>query len=578
MKLKHISVGKTKILDINGTGVETAYLKEPTKGPVNITMNGVEGNDVAVHTDAIYAFAAENYEYWAKRLNADAKDWRPGHFAENLTISGLNEDDFSVGDIISVGSQVELSVAGPRVPCFKLSWRMGQPDTFIKEFAISGKGGVYFNVKRTGIVNPGDDIRIIKKAKNGVPINDIADYIFAEKDIKPEELEHILSLEGLSETSALFLRNMLYRILDHERTTKNRWKNWRSFTVDEVREETPLVTSYYLRPEEKTPLAPYRAGQFLTINLTPDEETSLVRVWSLSDYQDEPTRYRISVKREEEGKGGSKYLHDKISVGSTINLKPPLGRFVLDRASFKPILLIAGGIGVTPLLAMAKSHLLRGIKAPPLYFIHCCQNRLLQPFRAELDDLAQQEGVKVLHIYNRPNSSDQISLDYEIEGYLLISHIQEFMEGCHIIHGGKRIDMPWFESDIYVCGPPAFQDKLVEEMTAAGANPDRVYTESFSAGDSENNAILLETAEVVFAQSGKTTLWRAEDNLTLLELAEESGIVPDNACRMGVCQSCAVRLREGTVHYQYSLTHKPEDGSVLLCSALPASSRIVVDL
>ena len=119
-------------------------------------------------------------------------------------------------------------------------------------------------------------------------------------------------------------------------------------------------------------------------------------------------------------------MHEQIERGASLSISAPLGRFVLDRSGFKPILLIAGGIGITPLLSMLKSHLAREEDAPPLYFIHCCQNRDSQAFRTELDQIAKKHRIPMLYVYGRPLSSDNAGVDYHVEGYLSISHIQEF--------------------------------------------------------------------------------------------------------------------------------------------------------
>ena len=82
---------KTKEQNIRGQAVKTAFLKSCVSGPIRIDRSGIEGNDVAVHTDAVYAIAQEHYQYWANKLGADSKDWPPGFFAENLMISKLDE-------------------------------------------------------------------------------------------------------------------------------------------------------------------------------------------------------------------------------------------------------------------------------------------------------------------------------------------------------------------------------------------------------------------------------------------------------------------------------------------------------
>src|SRR5690606_40864096 len=98
-----------------------------------------------------------------------------GCFGENLTIRGLDESQLHVGDILSVGDEVRLSVAGPRIPCFKLCWRLNQPDTFIREFGLSGKSGAYFNVDRPGTIQAGDPVRIVSSANDSFRIGTIAE-------------------------------------------------------------------------------------------------------------------------------------------------------------------------------------------------------------------------------------------------------------------------------------------------------------------------------------------------------------------------------------------------------------------
>src|SRR5882757_9975910 len=138
MQLVGMAAGKTRTVEIRSSAVATAYIKTPISGRCYVHESGLEGNETAVHPDAVYAIAAEHYEYWAQRLGADRSTWLPGHFAENLTIAGLDEARLHVGDIVAVGAEVELIVAGPRIPCFKLAWRLAQPDSFIREFGLSG--------------------------------------------------------------------------------------------------------------------------------------------------------------------------------------------------------------------------------------------------------------------------------------------------------------------------------------------------------------------------------------------------------------------------------------------------------
>ena len=123
-----------------------------------------------------------------------------------------------------------------------------------------------------------------------------------------------------------------------------------------------------------------------------------------------------------------------------------------------------------------------------------------------------------------------------------------------------------------------FQNQLVDSLIKAGANENRLFTESFESSIDDLEHAPIDKAEVVFSISGKSVIWRSDEDKTLLELAEAAGLDPDNACRMGVCQSCSTILQEGKIHYKYSLTHPSVEGQVLLCSAVPGSERIVLEL
>lgn len=577
-QLVAVCVGKTKELEINGEMVTTAYLKSEANGPVQIHESGVEGNDVAVHTDHIYAFSETNYPYWAEFLGVDVETWDPGHFAENFLVAELAEKNIEVGDVYEVGDQVRLSVSGPRIPCFKLCWRLGQPDTFISEFAVSGRGGVYFNVERTGVVEAGDEFRLVERSNSGAKINDIALYAFGAKQVTTDDLRRILALPGLSDISTLVLSNKLLFLEDQARAKVGRWTGWREMVVSRIDQETPEIKSFILEPIDDQPIAKYRAGQFLTIGLNiGDQEDEVVRVWSLSDYDDDAGQYRLSIKKEPHGLG-SGHMHENVSVGDRLPVRAPMGRFLLNRGGFKPIILIAAGIGITPLLAMLKAHIARGPNCPFVYFVHCCRNRRLQPFRDELDELQKHPKVSILHIYDEPDDCDQLGVDFDKEGYLTVDALLELTADSHTIFGGKRVEIPWFECDVYMCGPPIFQEKVVSALVGAGANPDLIFTETFSPEANNQENQIPDSASVFFAESEVSAEWTSDKDMTLLELAESAGIEHSNACRMGVCMSCSARLREGTVYYEYNLSHPPDDNSVLLCSAKPSSDKIVIDI
>lgn len=129
------------------------------------------------------------------------------------------------------------------------------------------------------------------------------------------------------------------------------WSGWRSFRVEarQIEDAAQSVCSYYLRPEDGLPLPAYLPGQFLTFKLTLASGDEIVRCYSLSDAPS-TDRYRVSIKRVPGGRS-SNHFHDYVQPGSLLQVRAPAGHFHIDR-SLAPVVLIAGGIGITPLLAM----------------------------------------------------------------------------------------------------------------------------------------------------------------------------------------------------------------------------------
>jgi ferredoxin-NADP reductase/MOSC domain-containing protein YiiM len=573
MRLNSVNVGKATAVVINGQSVHTAYLKQPVQGRVRMTRDGPEGNEVAQHTDSVYAFAEENYAWWAAALGTDGSAWTPGHFGENLTIAGLDERALCIGDRLLVGEQVELVVAGPRIPCFKLAWRMRQPESFIQRFATSGRTGVYFSVAREGTVGSGDRVALIERS-NSDTVADVAALISGAAETTPEHLQELLSFPRLSQTVALGLRSRLYRILDGQRTLEHRWHGRRTLRVVNVVDECADVRSFHLQPADGGPLPRFRAGQFLTVTCPlPDGEVQ--RTWSLSDYAAEPSTYRVSVKRESVGRA-SGWMHDNVYVGTELQVRAPAGRFMLDRGAFKPLILVAGGIGVTPLLAMAKSHLARGPVAPPVHLIHCVRNGDNLAFRTELRELAVLPGVHVDHVFSDPRPGEAQGRDYTVAGRLTLDVLADLVRDTHIIHGGRRINLPWYDCDVYLCGPQSFQDSLLGQMSGQGIDIARIRRESFQRPVTNPSMHAVERAEVVLQRSGRALEWVAGEHASLLELLDRHGIETPSICRMGICHACRCHLVSGKVHHSVA-PQGVEAGSALLCCSMPASQRIVLD-
>jgi uncharacterized protein len=281
----------------------------------------------------------------------------------------------------------------------------------------------------------------------------------------------------------------------------------------------------------------------------------------LSSYSRDMDQYRVTVRR---GQGpGSQWMH-RCKVGSFVRLRAPSGDFVLDLGGFRPVVLIAAGIGVTPLLAMLHAHLARGATGIPIYLIYGARTSADQAFRQELAALsAAHPALHITYAYSRWD------VEGRTPGRITADLVRHVLADLHILLGEHRINQPWFENDTYLCGPGEFCRNLKDELVNRGGNADRIHYELFSTLPAEET--VLEHAEIRFERSGLTGHWKAEDDLTLLEVAEAAGIEVPSDCRAGACLTCRSRILEG------EMTASLPDGFGLLCVGRPKTPRLVLD-
>ena len=353
------------------------------------------------------------------------------------------------------------------------------------------------------------------------------------------------------------------------------WQDWRNFVVVRKVEESSEITSFYLKPQDEGEIPNFKPGQFLTIKLEiPGIDKPVIRTYSLSDYSQQNQYYRLSIKRELSPRDldvppgvASNFMHDSIEEGSVIPAKPPNGKFYLDVEKSTPAVLISNGVGITPMVSMAKACTVENPNRE-VYFVHGARNGKSHAFQQEVMTLAaQNSNLKVHYRYSRPQDGD--GGNYNSVGYVDVDLIKELVG---------------LNAEFYLCGSPAFMDSLREGLKEWGIPENQVFFESFSKGakkSTEQSSTIVdggvETAEIVFAESGKTLTWNQGDG-TILEFAEANGINPAFSCRVGVCLTCSCKIQEGEVVYQEEPTGTPDDGEVLICISQPKTSKVVLDI
>ncbi|HEV2098894.1 MAG TPA: 2Fe-2S iron-sulfur cluster-binding protein, partial [Stellaceae bacterium] len=340
--------------------------------------------------------------------------------------------------------------------------------------------------------------------------------------------------------------------------------------IIKVERESDIISSFYLRWCDGKPLDPWEPGQFLPIRVAvPGQPQPALRTYTLSTTPN-PDHYRLSIRRAEGNALVSPYLHANAKPGLRIEAMAPRGKFTLTPGSERPVVFLSGGVGITPMIAMA-THIVeegrRTGKFRPVWFIHGAKNGRAHAFGNYIRELAAKHPAMKVHVrYSQPGSDDRLGATHDGEGHVTIDVLKELL--------------PLNDYEFYLCGPPPFMQSLYDELSGIGVRHERIHYESFGSGtalkpeiQAEQPARTVPVGEggvpVRFAKSALTVAW-SRDKGTLLELAEAAGLAPVFGCRSGICGTCTARITSGSVVYVEEPLAPRAEGQVLLCCAVPA--------
>jgi MOSC domain-containing protein YiiM len=216
MKVISVNAGLPREVIWHGINVTTGIFKQPVEGRVAVRKLDLDGDrqaDLSVHggeDKAVYCYPFSHYDYWTREL--PGRQLPMGMFGENLTTDGLLEDSVHIGDRFSIGS-AEVIVTQPRLPCYKLGVRF-QADEMVKRFLASGRTGFYFAVTREGEVGAGDDIKLIAREPNLVPISEITRVYIAKRysDDEVNSVRRALRVAALPESWKEYFRERLQKV------------------------------------------------------------------------------------------------------------------------------------------------------------------------------------------------------------------------------------------------------------------------------------------------------------------------------------------------------------------------------
>lgn len=255
--------------------------------------------------------------------------------------------------------------------------------------------------------------------------------------------------------------------------TKNQvggWEGYKDFYVDQKVKESEDVTSFYLKAKDGKGIATYKPGQYLTLNATiPGEKYTHIRHYSLSEAPSKDY-YRISIKREGDHDSTpegivSNYLHNEIKKGDTLQFSAPTGDFILDNKD-TPLVLISGGIGITPILSMLNT-VTSEQPNREVTLIYATKNSKYHPFKDQINQLENRHtNLNTIVCYDSPTSVDKQGIDFDKRDYINQDLLSSAVKNKNV--------------DVYLCGSILFMESVINILDKMEVPRDYIHYESFS--------------------------------------------------------------------------------------------------
>lgn len=355
------------------------------------------------------------------------------------------------------------------------------------------------------------------------------------------------------------------------------WQGFRRFEVRRAFRESDSARSLHLVPQDRRPLPRYLPGQYVTIRVqVPGETTAPVRCYSLSD-RARQDYFRITVKaiagtskKGDASAAGrvSRHINIALQEGDVVELQAPEGNFVLDLFDRRPAVLLAAGIGITPLMSMVRSvaHEESGRQVILFYGVRDGSQHV---FKDELAELVESNpNIRVITCYSQPRQQDQLGDDFDFDGRIDLRLIQSVLTVSNY--------------EFFVCGPNSFIGDLIHGLEEWGVPSHRIHQESFGGATPPNGSGLLgqeqpaassassdeSSVTIALEASGQSIRWN-EACKSILECAEQQGLFLPSGCREGKCGACMAALTSGSVKYPSAPEFELDANQCLPCQARP---------
>jgi tetrachlorobenzoquinone reductase len=305
--------------------------------------------------------------------------------------------------------------------------------------------------------------------------------------------------------------------------------------------EAERINAYHLHPLDGGVLPPFTAGSHVDLHFA----DKMIRSYSLLNDQDERHRYVVAVNLDQAGRGGSKFIHEHFRVGDILAIRPPSNNFELAESAEHSVL-IAGGIGITPILSM----ILRLQKLRRPWELHyAARTRASAAFLDRLEPLRERDGARI-----------NVNFDEE--------------PGGRMIDLAKIVAQAPVGADFYCCGPASMLTAF--EAATISCLPGRTHVEYFSAKEAP---AVSGGFEVILQRSGKSLFVPA--GKTILDTLLDAGVNVAYACSEGVCGTCETKVLQGEPDHRDVVLSEDEraaNKSMMICCSGSKSPRLVLDI
>ena len=445
MYILSVNVGSSREVTIKNRPAQTGIYKMPVTGTVTVTRCGlqddvrIEKRKMGLEHSAVYAYPFEHYEYWQRELGRD-DPFPMGQFGENLTVTGLLEEEVRIGDVFRFGNTI-LQVAHPRIPCNKLNECMGL--RFAPMFLASRKVGYYFRVLSEGTLKADDRIELLERDENSPTIEEFVRISFYEY-WDSEALQYLLQARDLMPAWRETIEAKLNRA-----QTANGWHGLRKFEVVRREQESEDTFSLDLKCAKGRALAPFHGGQQITVVLAGHSANQQRQPCILCSSPKDLSTYRIIVRHR--ASPDPTHTHDPVAshlvgleTGEHIFCNAPHGTYrTIEKENDRLPVLISQGLGIAPMLSL-------------LY---------------ELEEQRDQ-----LFLFHQPSADEPQRLKNEVRTLLARNPdwhmIQAAPDAPDRLNAELvRLHAPLINIDIHVAGSRAFVERLVNEFMGLDISP-----------------------------------------------------------------------------------------------------------